>query len=96
MPQPDGHKRDVDLDDILLRYFGTADLDALDASALEEGAGRLRIALGTERDQGRRFALWTLLYALGEAPDPAAAFDDPATRRAADEYARAAARIDKM
>lgn len=83
----------MDLDDLLLRYFGTADLDALDPAALEDGAARIRVALGTERDAGRRFALWTLLHALGDAPDPASVFTDPAERRAAEDYARAAERI---
>lgn len=84
----------MDLDDLLLRYFGTADLDPLDAGALADGAERIRVALGTERDGGRRFALWTLLHALGDAPDPALVFKDPAERRAAEDYARAAARLD--
>lgn len=86
-------RRLMDLDDLLLRYFGAADLDAVDAGALADGAERIRIALGTERDAGRRFALWTLLHALGDAPDPALAFKNPAERRAAEEYARAADRL---
>lgn len=83
----------MDLDDLLLRYFGTADLDALDPSALEDGRERIRIALGTERDGGRRFALWTLLHALGDAPEPASVLKDAGERRAAEDYARAAAQL---
>lgn len=83
----------MDLDDLLLHYFGSADLDDLDAQALVDGRERVRIAFGTERDGGRRFALWTLLHALGDAPDPALAFKDPRERRAAEDYAWAAARI---
>ena len=83
----------MDLDDLLQRYFGTADLDAADPSAVADGVERIRIALGTERDGGRRFALWTLLHALGDAPDPAAVFKDARERRAAEDYLRAASRI---
>lgn len=83
----------MDLDDLLQNYFGCADLDALDAPALASGVERVRIALGTERDAGRRFALWTLLHALGHAPAPADAFKDPGERRAVEDYARAADRL---
>lgn len=84
----------MDFDDLLLRYFGVADLDALDPAALEDGCERIRVALGTERDAGRRFALWALLHALGDPPDPAVTFKNPAERRAAEDYARAAARFE--
>lgn len=80
----------MDLDDLLIRYFGTAEPDG---AALADGLERVRIALGTERDAGRRFALWTVLHALGDAPDPAAVFKDPIERRAAEDYARAAERM---
>lgn len=83
----------MDLDDLIIRYFGSVDLEALDAPALAEGAERIRIALGTEADPGRRFALWALLHGLGDAPDPAAVFKDPAERRAAEDYSRAADRL---
>lgn len=83
----------MDLDDLLIRYLGTADLEALDRQALADGAERIRVALGTERDGGRRFALWALLHGLGEAPDPATAFKNPAERRTAEDYARVAARL---
>ena len=83
----------MDLDDLLIRYFGSADLDALDGEALAEGSERIRIALGTERDAGRRFALWALLHGLGDAPEPATVFKDAGERRAAEDYARAAARL---
>jgi len=85
----------MDFDLLLLHFFGTTDLDSLDPAAIEAGAERVRIALGTETEPGRRFALWTLLHALGDAPDPATVFKDAGLRRAADDYARAAARIDR-
>lgn len=83
----------MDLDNLLLRYFGAANLDALDQAALADGAERIRLALGVERDGGRRFALWTLLHALGEAPDPKTVFKNAAERHAAEDYARAADRL---
>lgn len=83
----------MDLDAVLHQLFGTADLDALDPATLDAGVERARIALGTEGDAGRRFALWTLLHALGVAPDPAATFKNAAERRAAEDYARAADRL---
>ncbi|GAA0324360.1 hypothetical protein GCM10009087_38330 [Sphingomonas oligophenolica] len=82
----------MDLDALLHHFFGTADLDTLDEGAIELGIERLGTAFGTEREPGRRFALWTLLHALGEAPDPATAFKDARERAAAEAYARAAGR----
>ena len=43
----------------------------------------MRVDFGLERDSGRRFALWTLLYMLDAAPDLDVAFEDPAEREAA-------------
>ena len=83
----------MDLDALLYHYFGTDDLDALDDQAIEDGRQRAAIAFGTERDSGRRFALWILLHALGDAPDPATAFKNAADRKAAEDYAWAAARM---
>lgn len=73
----------MDLDDQMRRYFGTADLAAVPASAVTAGIDHMRVDLGLERDRTRRFALWTLLYMLGEGPDPDIVFDDPADRTAA-------------
>jgi len=83
----------MDLDALLHHYFGTDDLDALDDQAIEAGRERAAVAFGTERDSGRRFALWILLHALGDAPDPATAFKNAADRKAAEDYAWAAARM---
>ena len=83
----------MDLDDLLHFYFGTDDLDTLDEQSLSDGRQRMGIAFGTEREPGRRFALWTLMHALGEAPDPEKAFEDPRERKAAQDYAWAARRI---
>jgi hypothetical protein len=85
----------MDFDLLLLHFFGTTDLDDLAPEAIEGGAERVRIAFGTEAEPGRRFALWTLLHALGDAPDPAEAFKDAGLRRAAEDYAREADRLDR-
>lgn len=73
-------------DDQLQRYFGTTDLDALPSGALDAGIDRMRVDLGLEEDRGRRFALWSLLYLLGAAPDLDVAFQDPADREAARNF----------
>jgi hypothetical protein len=85
----------MDLDALLYHYFGTATLDTLDAEAIEAGVDRIGIAFGTERDSGRRFALWAVLHALGRAPDPQVAFKVPRERQAAQAYARAAAAVER-
>jgi len=85
----------MDLDAMLAHYFGTTDLDAVDEAAFEAGIERAGIAFGIERDAGRRFAIWTFLHALGAAPDPAVAFKDARERKAAEDYAWAARRMDR-
>lgn len=84
----------MDLEALLDHYFG-GDPDALDAVALARGKEKLAIDFGVEREPGRRFALWTLMEALGFAPTPAEAFDDPALRAAADAYLTAAWRLQR-
>lgn len=73
----------MDLDDQMRRYFGTADLNAVPPAALAAGLEHMRVDLGLERDRSRRFALWTLMFTLGAAPDLDVAFTDPADRNAA-------------
>jgi len=85
----------LDLDALLYHYFGTTDIETLDEAAIELGIERLGTAFWTEHEPGRRFALWALLHALGEAPDPSAAFEDSRERAAAEAYARAAGRVDQ-
>jgi len=85
----------MDLEALLEHYFGTGDLDALDPAALQRGQERLAIDFGVEREPGRRFALWVLMDGLGFAPDPADAFEDPALRRAAENYLSAAWRMQR-
>ena len=73
----------MDLDDLLLRYFGTADPAEASPAVLETAIDRIRVDFGLEPDRGRRFALWSVLYLLGHAPDLDVAFKDEADREAA-------------
>lgn len=72
-------------DDQLRRYFGSADLDAVPAPAVAAGVERMRVDFGLETDRGRRFALWSLLFLLGAAPD-LDAFENPMDRDAARDF----------
>jgi hypothetical protein len=85
----------MDLDALLLHYFGSTDLDALAPEPLALGKERLAIAFGVERDPGRRFALWAVMEVLGIAPPPAEAFKDAALRRAAEDYLSAAWKLER-
>ena len=76
----------MDFDEQIRRYFGTSDLSAITPAALEAGTERMKVDLGLEQDRSRRFALWALLYMLGEAPDLDVAFGDPADREAARDF----------
>jgi hypothetical protein len=76
----------MNFEDLLRRYFGTADISALPAEALAAGIERMQVDLGLERDRGRRFALWAVLQMLGEAPELDAVFKDEADREAARNF----------
>ena len=76
----------MDLDDQLRHYFGTADMAALTPAAFEAGTERVRVEFGLTKDRPRRFALWTLMYMLGVAPDLDVAFRDEADRDAARNF----------
>lgn len=76
----------MNLDDLLLRYFGTSDISALTPAVQVAGAEHARVDLGLERDPGKRFALWSLLYLLDEAPDLDVVFKDEADREAARNF----------
>ena len=73
----------MDFDDLLQRYFGTSDLAEASPAVQAAGVDRLRVDFGLETDRGRKFALWSLLYLLGQAPDLDVAFKDEADREAA-------------
>lgn len=76
----------MNLDDLLRRYFGTSDVSALTPAAQAAGAEHIRVDLGLEHDPAKRFALWSLLYLLGTAPDLDVAFEDEADREAARNF----------
>lgn len=73
----------MDMADLLQRYFGTRDLAAIAPAAVPSGAERMRVDFGMEQDRGVRFALWTLVLVLGEAPDLDVAFAHAEDRAAA-------------
>ena len=73
----------MDMNDLLHRYFGTFDLAEVDPRSIDAGVDRMLVDLGLEQDRGRRFALWSMLYMLGAAPDLDVAFEDEADREAA-------------
>jgi len=76
----------MDFDDQLRRYFGTDDPTTMAPAALEAGLDRMRVDLGLEKDKGRRFALWCLMYLFGAAPDLDVAFKDEDDRNAARDF----------
>ena len=76
----------MQLDDQMVRFFGAADLQQLSPGALQAGMERMQVEFGLETDRGRRFALWSLMFMLGEAPDLDVAFEDAADRDAARNF----------
>jgi len=76
----------MNFDDQLHRYFGVRDVDALTPDALAAGIEHMRVDFGLETDGRRRFALWSLMFLLGNAPDLDEAFADPADRDAARDF----------
>ncbi len=76
----------MDLDDLLRRYFSTTDVSALSPTVQSAGIEHMLVDLGLERDRGKRFALWCLLFMLQAAPDLDVAFKDEADREAARNF----------
>lgn len=73
----------MDLDQLLNHYFGTSNLAEASPAMQASGLDRLLVDFGLETDRSRRFALWSLLYMLGHAPDLDVAFKEEADRDAA-------------
>jgi hypothetical protein len=73
-------------DDQLSRYFGTTDIAAIAPPSLAAGLERMKVDFGLESDRPRRFALWTLMYMLGDAPDLDVAFKQEEDREAARNF----------
>lgn len=86
----------MNLDDLLMRYFGAATFDDLAPGARLAGVERMLVDLGLSRDSGHRFALWSLLHMLDAAPDLDVAFADPADRDAARNFMDLLAATDGM
>ena len=76
----------MNLEDQILRYFGTSDLGAVPPEALEAGIEHMKVDLGLTKDRGERFALWALLHTLGSAPDLDAVFESESDREAARNF----------
>ena len=76
----------MDFSHLLQRYFRQDDIDAVDPAHLASGIERMRLDFGLEKDPGRRFGLWTLLYMLGDAPDLDIAFKTAAEKDAARDF----------
>jgi hypothetical protein len=76
----------MNLDDQMRRYFGTSNLAAVPADALEAGIEHMKVSLGLTKDHSERFALWALLHTLGSAPDLDVAFESEAEREAARNF----------
>lgn len=76
----------MDFNDLLFRYFGTADIESLTTGAVEAGLEKIQVDFGLETDPGRRFPLWALLHIFGVAPDLDEAFENPEERDAARNF----------
>lgn len=76
----------MDFPGLLQHYFGSPELDALTLAVLDAGQERIRVDLGLETEPARRFALWALLYMLGDRLDLDTTFSDPAEREAARNF----------
>lgn len=83
----------MDLDTLLIHYFGTDDVGELSAEQFDRGQEALAIDFGVEREPGRRFALWALMRMLGIAPDPDTAFETEVEREAARRFAKLSDRL---
>lgn len=76
----------MDLDDLLQRYFGSADLGSVPPGALAAGIEKIQVDFGLERDRAKRFGLWCLLYLLDASPDLDVAFTEADDRDAARNF----------
>jgi len=86
----------MELEALIAHFFETSDPANLTEGEFALGLERLKIGFGVEREAGRKFALWCLLESLGEAPLPAEAFaKEPALKAAAEEYLKAAFRMER-
>lgn len=73
----------MEFDDQLRRYFGTDNFAEVSPAVLAAGIERMQVEFGLEVDRSRRFAIWSILYMLGAAPELDDAFEDASDRDAA-------------
>lgn len=86
----------MELDALIRHFFEVDDPATLSEADFAAGLERLRIGFGVEREPSRKFALWTLLDAMGSAPPPAEAFEkEPALREAANRYLDQAWKVER-
>jgi len=76
----------MNFDDQLQRYFGTTDLASITPESVMGGVEHMQVDFGLEKDRGRRFALWSVMYMLGAAPALDVAFVDAKDREAARDF----------
>jgi hypothetical protein len=76
----------MQLDNLLIRYFGVTDLARSTPAGVEAGVEKALVDFGLECDPGKRFALWAMLHLLGRAPDLDVAFKDESDREAARNF----------
>jgi hypothetical protein len=76
----------MQFEDLLYRYFGSRSLDEFEERQRVAGIERMQVDFGLSRDRGERFALWSVLYLLGAAPDLDIAFKDASDRDAARNF----------
>ena len=76
----------MDLDDQLVRYFGTSSTAHISSELFAAGTERMLVDFGLEKDRGRRFALWAVMHMLKVAPDLDVAFKEDADRNAARNF----------
>ena len=76
----------MDFDQLLIQFFGTDDIAGLPSDQIIAGMERMRLQLALERDTDRRFALWSLMYMLGSAPDLEDTFKSAEDRDAARDF----------
>ena len=76
----------MQFDDLLSRYFGTTSIDDLEPAALSAGVEKMQVDFGLSKDRSQRFALWSVLYLLGAAPDLDVAFASAEDRDAARNF----------
>jgi hypothetical protein len=76
----------MNFNDQLQRYFGTTELASVGPENLMGGIERMQVDFGLEKDRGRRFALWSVMYMLRSAPALDVAFKDANDRDAARDF----------